>query len=441
MEVRVEAVELIINLLEKVAVLVATALFLLLLRPAEVWLTERGHRASPRRRLFLIAVFAPMAVWGIFLGFDIGGMGFNTRTIGIIVSGYLGGRAVGAIVGAIAGAVYVTLVPDDLAMYVFLASVLDGLLAGYWAKRFGMRLSVAVIGAVLVQLAHHAVLGGVFALFDLVQALHIASNVGLHAAKIGANTIGVFLFMGMLTLLDDLQRARRQAVVSADQVRSARLEALQYQLQPHFLFNLLNTLAYLIRTNPARARELTLDLSEFLRYTLSREDTETSLGEELEQLERYVDLERARFGEGLRFSVRCDPPELSEELHVPPLILQPLVENAIRHGAREGRVEVHIEASRGEEGVVTLEVLDDGPGPSETRRGSERRRGVGLQNVRERLERYYEENASLTLERREEGEGARAVIRIGAPQEEPGARSLISRLRRAILPELVDPTR
>lgn len=436
-----EAIELIINLLEKVAVLIATALFLLLIRPAEVWLTERGHRASPRRRLLMIAVFAPIAVWGIFLGFDIGGMGFNTRTIGIIVSGYLGGRAVGSIVGAIAGAVYVTLVPDDLAMYVFLASVFDGLLAGYWAKYFGIRLFVATIGAVVVQLAHHVVLGGVFALFDLVQALVIASNVGLHAAKIGANTIGIFLFMGMLTLLDDLQRARREAVVSADQVRSARLEALQYQLQPHFLFNLLNTLAYLIRTNPARARELTLDLSEFLRYTLSREDEETSLGEELGQLERYVELERARFGTGLRFSVQCSPPELRDELHVPPLILQPLVENAIRHGARDGEVDVEIVASRDELGVVTLEVLDDGPGPPDPKRVGERRRGVGLQNVRERLERYFDRGATLGLERRADGEGARVVIRIGVSPEAPGARSLISRVRRAILPKLVDPKR
>jgi LytS/YehU family sensor histidine kinase len=124
------------------------------------------------------------------------------------------------------------------------------------------------------------------------------------------------------------------------------------------LFNLLNTLAYLIRTNPTKARELTLDLSEFLRYTLAKQDEQTSLKAELDQIERYVDLERARFGEGLQFRVAAVDEQILDEVAVPPLILQPLVENAIRHGARDGKVELCIEVIRDDD-MLSVKVLDE----------------------------------------------------------------------------------
>lgn len=444
-----EFIELIVNLLQKVSVLLAATLVLLLLRPAEVWLGEAGARASLRRRLFLVAVLSALAVWGVFLSFDIGGTRFNLRAIGILVAGYLGGSPVGAVVGAVAGLVYAVTVHSSISVYVFAASLLDGIIAGFWGRKFGTGVVSVALGSVVIQALHHGLLGIFMAAVDLEQAISIAGNLELHLAKIAANAIGVTVIMGLLSVVRELDMARRDAQASRDLVRSARLEALQYQVRPHFLFNLLNTLAYLIRTDPMRARELTLDLSEFLRYTLADPNEQTSLGAEIEQLERYIDLERARFGEGLRFKVDCAE-DLRDQILVPPLILQPLVENAIRHGAREGKVEVRIEVVLREPSsqpdTLVIRVLDDGPGPpaasereKEVRRsgarGSDARGGVGLQNVRERLERFYRGRARLELRARQGAQGAAAEQVLGACAEITVPADAASRKSRHLLKE------
>lgn len=394
-----EAIELVVRLLEKVSVMVAAALVLVLIRPAGVWLGQTGAQASVRRRLFLVFMLGGLAIWGSFLGFSIGGLSFNVRMVGIIVAGFLGGRIVGMIVGLAAGLVYALTAPH-IAVWVLIASVVVGFLAGYWSRRFGTKIPSVILGTIAIQALYHATVGALMALVDFDLALSVASNLALHAAKITANVIGVILFMGLLNLVRELERTRDVALASRDEARAAKLEALQYQVRPHFLFNLLNTLAYLIRTNPAKARELTLDLAEFLRYTLSRQDEETSLGQELDQIRRYVDLERARFGEGLVFEVGELPSDLADRVVVPPLILQPLVENAIRHGARDGAVRVRVDVEeRPATNSVRIQVLDDGPGPNRAMREG----GVGLQNVRERLERFYHGGATLELLRRADG--------------------------------------
>lgn len=403
-----EAAELVIRLLEKVSVLVAAALVLLLLRPAETWLGETGSQASLRRRAFLVAILGGVAVWGVFLGFEIDGVGFNVRMVGIVVAGYLGGIWVGISVGLAAGLVAALLI-GDYAVFSLAASVLTGWLAAIWSRRYGTGIVSAVIGAILLQLAYHAGLGGLLAALRFEEAIRLASQIELHAAKITANAVGVTVFMGLLKLVRELERTRREAETSRDLVRTARLEALRYQIRPHFLFNLLNTLAYLIRTSPSRARTLTLDLAEFLRYTLSQTGEATTLRDELEQVERYVDLERARFGEGLEFEVSELPTQRAAETKVPPLILQPLVENAIRHGAEDDEVRVSITVEQ-EDDRLHLRVLDDGPGPPEKWRSSEssppRAEGLGLENVEERLERFYRGEASLELRERRDGSGA-----------------------------------
>ncbi|MFB6351229.1 MAG: sensor histidine kinase, partial [Bradymonadaceae bacterium] len=414
-----EALELVIRLLEKVSVLVASALVLLMLRPAEVWLGETGSQASFRRRAFLVAVLGGLAIWGVFLGFEIDGLRFNVRMVGIIVAGYLGGAWVGIAVGLTAGLLAALSIPA-YATFALAASALVGLLAGFWSQRFGTGLISAVVGAILVQLAYHVGLGGIFAALRFEEALRLAGHIELHAAKIAANAVGVTVFMGLLKLVRQLELARREARTSRAMVRSARLEALRYQIRPHFLFNVLNTLAYLIRTEPAKARELTHDLADFLRFTLAEEDEETTLREELEQIERYVELERARFGDGLEFEVGDLPSERAGEASVPPLILQPLVENALRHGADDDEVAVRVEVVERED-ALDVRVLDDGPGPPEewpsartgfgstadggdaVAPGSDA--GVGLKNVRERLERYYRGRSQLTLTARENGSG------------------------------------
>lgn len=400
-----DALFLIFKLLEKASVLVAVVLVLILIRPASVWLRETGRKASLRRRLFLAVVLGAVAVWGVFLGMDVDGQRFNVRMLGVVVAGFLGGRKVGIFVGALAGAVYAAISVGSAAGYAFASTVLVGFAAGWWSRVFGTGLGSVIAGATVAQLAYHLVIGGVMVGFHPGQAAAEAANVWLHLAKITANVVGVVVFMGLLNLVDEAERWREDALESKAIARSARLEALQYQVRPHFLFNLLNTLAYLIRTDPQKARALTLDLSDFLRYTLSTEREETSLRDELEQIRRYVDLERSRFGDELRFDVSVSSEVDTGGLRVPPLILQPIVENSIRHGARDSRVHVELSIERVDSGVEIV-VLDDGPGPQSTEPAKDDRSGVGLANVRERLHRFYGDPVELVLESRSDG-GAR----------------------------------
>jgi two-component system, LytTR family, sensor kinase len=436
-----EAIVLVTTLLEKVAVLVATALVLLLLRPAEVWLGDTGARVSRRRRLFLILVFSILSNWGVFLGLRVGGVAFNTRSVGIIVAGALGGPGVGAIVGASSGILYSLVATDELALYVLAASIADGLLSGLWVRRFGARSLSLIAGATIAQAAHHATLGLLLFAISPERAFVALSNLQLHVAKIAANTIGVTLFMGLLRLFRELDHARAEATSERAAARDARLSALQYQLRPHFLFNLLNTLAYLIRTNPIKARELTLELADFLRYTLAREDQETPLREELRQISRYVELERARFGDGLSFTIDPAPDELTAQRPVPPLLLQPLVENAIRHGANPaGGAHVRLGVTCAPDDTLTITVADAGPGPATPLSFSPDTPppaidpaaigGVGLPNVWERLDRFFHGRATLTLEAGPEG-GSIATITISPvppPRPEHAARALLRRI-------------
>jgi len=411
-----DALLVIVTLLEKASVLLALVLVLVLVKPARVWLRETGRDASPRRRLFLVIALGAVAVWGVFLGMSIGGQAFNVRMLGIVVAGFLGGRKVGAAVGAIAGAVYAYRIGAPMGPWAFTASVIVGLSAGWWSRRFGTKVLSVAIGATVVQVGYHLLIGGVMVAVETNLAIHEASNVWLHVAKITANAAGATVFLALLNLVGELERYRDEARESRVIVRSARLEALQYQVRPHFLFNLLNTLAFLIRTDPVKARELTLDLADFLRYTLSDDRDETTLRDELEQIRRYVELERARFGDGLTFSVTTDPELDVAGIHVPPLILQPLVENAIRHGTQDGIVEVQVDLARAADGGVVIKVLDTGPGPEEKPRSRDGGRvsGLGLRNVRERLTRYYNTDIALELMNREDGSGA--MVRFCIPE-------------------------
>jgi LytS/YehU family sensor histidine kinase len=168
------------------------------------------------------------------------------------------------------------------------------------------------------------------------------------------------------------------------QLTSAQLGALKMQLQPHFLFNTLHAISALVWTDPARADRLLARLSEMLRLTLrSGTRVETTLAEELTLLERYAEIQEARYGDRLRVSF--DVEAGVREALVPRLILQPLVENAIRHGVTRritpGQVEVR--AWRGD-GRLNLTVRDDGVGL-----GHGVREGVGLSITRARLRQLY----------------------------------------------------
>jgi two-component system, LytTR family, sensor kinase len=191
------------------------------------------------------------------------------------------------------------------------------------------------------------------------------------------------------------ERDRLEAELEA-QLTRARLDALRMQVNPHFLFNSLNTIAALVHEQPDAADRMITRLGELLRASLDNtEDHEISLQRELSMVERYLEIERARFGDRLHVEFRTED-GVGDAL-VPALVLQPLVENAVRHGveAREAGARILVIAERaGPE--LQLTVRDNGPGLTDAAPAS-RRNGIGLSNTRARLAHLYGAQSGLEL--------------------------------------------
>jgi hypothetical protein len=194
------------------------------------------------------------------------------------------------------------------------------------------------------------------------------------------------------------QRDLRASQLEA-RLAQARLQLLEMELQPHFLFNTLNAVSALIHKDPDAAERMIARLGDLLRLTLDRSaQQEVTLGQELELLNRYVEIEQTRFRDRLDVQLNVEPDTLSAR--VPRLLLQPIVENAIRHGVARsvfaGRIEV--EASRRADDLV-LRVADNGPGLQDR----PLQPGIGLSNTRERLQQLYRARQRLELRDRPEG--------------------------------------
>jgi two-component system LytT family sensor kinase len=201
----------------------------------------------------------------------------------------------------------------------------------------------------------------------------------------------------------------------------AELRALRAQINPHFLFNALTTIGYLIQQAPARALKTLLDLTTLLRSVLRSEGEFTTLGRERELIDCYLRIERERFEERLEFTLQI--PEALCRLAVPSLIVQPLVENAVKHGiagAREGGT-VSVTATVDRDLLI---VVRNTGAPLSARRGTGS--GVGLENVTRRLEHYYGVDASLTVRRATDGATV-AELRLPATDSDGRHVELITR--------------
>lgn len=284
----------------------------------------------------------------------------------------------------------------------------------------GIAIAQLVLQAIVLSSLHvyPSVMKGPVAAFVLLFML------GFHQSVI---TYGVLLVMQAgwgyyRRYLERREEAARLMVRAAElqsQLSGAQLAALKAQLQPHFLFNTLNAIVSLVHQHRnSEAEEMLGRLADLLRALL--EDThshEVSLRRELEYLRLYLAIEQVRFADRLRAEVTADDGLLDAQ--VPHLALQPVVENAIRHGLGRSAAASHIAVhARREGGRLVITVEDDGPGLSP--RDPARPPGIGLANTRARLERLYGEAATLAIESREP-RGVRVTMTL--PYREPDAPS------------------
>ncbi|MCM1967733.1 MULTISPECIES: sensor histidine kinase [unclassified Streptomyces] len=219
--------------------------------------------------------------------------------------------------------------------------------------------------------------------------------------------------------LSELDRSRTRLM-------EAEIKALRAQISPHFIFNSLAAIASFVRTDPERARDLLLEFADFTRYSFRRHGEFTTLAEELRSIEQYLALAGARFGERLKLTLQVAPEVLPVAL--PFLCLQPLVENAVKHGLEDSTEECRITiAARdaGAEALITIEDNGVGMDPSLLRRilageqpGSSS--GIGLPNVDERLRQVYGDGHGLVIET---GVGAGMKITVRIPKYRAGVHS------------------
>lgn len=211
--------------------------------------------------------------------------------------------------------------------------------------------------------------------------------------------IALLIYIAIAALLWLREESRRRARLEADLVR-AELEILKLQLQPHFLFNTLQSIAVLVKKEPDAAVRVTRDLAALLRVALRRSGQLTTLASELELVRHYLDIEQVRFGD--RLKIVWDVAEEALACSVPELMLQPIVENAVRHGATQNAAGGTVTVRAHREGRLILEVTDDGPPfASEDER-------IGLGATRSRLQNLYGDRHVFAIDGK--------TVRIEVPQ-------------------------
>jgi len=228
--------------------------------------------------------------------------------------------------------------------------------------------------------------------------------------------INFFIYGGIVAIVHllDYYRKYQERELQTSQLQAqlshAQLQVLKMQLQPHFLFNTLNAIAELINEDSKTAEKMVIRLSELLRLTLDSSGLqEVSLKQEMDFLNSYLEIEQIRFEERLTVIKNIDPETL--DALVPNLILQPTVENSIRHGiakkAGKGRIEINTKL---EESKLVITISDNGPG-LQVEKMSDFKEGLGLANTRQRLKQLYSGKYTFMLQNRQEG-GLTSTIKI-----------------------------
>ncbi|MBN1884554.1 MAG: histidine kinase [Candidatus Krumholzibacteriota bacterium] len=417
-----------INLLLRIAVMAGMISFVFSFRFVGEMLVDPRAARSGRLRLGLL--LGLVFVLGVVVRRISAQGAMDLSLEGSIIAGFLGGVWVGGGVGAAIGLACL-LFGETAALPLYLGV---GLLCGLVYSRLGRRGEIwsfslnpfFVVSGFVEKLASrrldHNVLPFVFALllaYARYAALRIYRPRGLLYGYLPGYP--VFVALDLLVTLYAVGIALRMANATRtelllheeeQQLSRARLQTLRSQINPHFLFNTLNSIAALIRTDAEKAREMTRRLSAIFRKALDDGSETHSLEEELRFIDDYLSIERVRFGQE-KCRVESDVDEAALGRNVPTMILQPVVENAIKHGisrrAEGGAIRIRARADG--DGVV-VEIENDGPPAAGMDLRELMERGVGLRNVAERLRIYACESGRLEIAPRD---GGGVVVRLRIP--------------------------
>lgn len=383
------------ELFEKLS-LIATAGLLGVLVPP---LRNRLLGVGQPRDIAVVVLFGLLfSLWGSTMGVEWLGHHLNLRAIGIMIAGILGGPRAGALTGVLGGGFYVLRVAPEAFPWALIASVLDGWLAG----RMSVRRSQMFIGwrvlssAALVQLAGLSVTTVGLSLSEVSSAHALPAL----AAQLVGVALGVALFMNVALVVISRQEQAVALVEAQSAANALSLTALRSRLEPHFLFNALNTLRATIRRDPEQARALVSDLADLYRYLLHHPH-DASVQNEVEHACAYLAIEKARLGTE-RLAVQTSVDQSVRDVRIPALLLQPIVENAVKHGItpKQGLGRITIRASdAGDRLRIEVEDQAEGPHQGPSTQGS----GLALQTLRKRLDQQYEGRATIQLSSQEQG--------------------------------------
>ena len=414
---------LLITLMVQLAVVATLATMLVRYRRfRRILLTER--RDWPERLVFAFAFGLPlMAGVGsrLLLRYDAADLSLAGPFIAGLIAGPYAGAIVGALVGlpalfageviavpfavgsGFAGGGLRAVCPKE-AIWHFSPFVFTGLHRYAWRflRRFQVDWQVALIAAPVGLEVLRQALGHRFGVQRLFYLGVDAPGMTLVVVLATVLTVAVPIKIWNSARIEHKLQEQEQLLLAA------RLDALGNQINPHFLFNTLTSISSLIRSQPETARMLIVKLSGLLRRLLRSQDHFVTLGEELAAIDEYLDIECVRFGPRLRVTKDIAPDSLG--VVVPSLILQPLVENALRHGLapKVGDGELVLRSAR-ENGHAVIEVIDNGLGMADAR--PDGASGIGLRNVNERLTVIYGANYRLQLQS-EPGRGTRVRMEI-----------------------------
>jgi sensor histidine kinase YesM len=274
---------------------------------------------------------------------------------------------------------------------------------------------VSLVFIVMMGIAGGTLIGlqiGSFVLQQIFSITLMQPEKSLFRAIILAITFGIifsyfFISISRLrTSKEEIQQERIKRLSSEKEALEANLRLLQAQIEPHFLFNTLSNVLSLIDTDPASGKSMLVDLIHYLRTSLSRTFPDPiTLDQEMDMIKAYLNIQKIRMGERLRFKIEL--PDAVSKHPFPPMLLQPLVENALKHGLEpkmEGG-EIMIKATE-EEDLIRVEVMDTGCGFSSLHNA-----GVGIGNVKERIKLLYGEKGRFIIEENKPN-GVRAIIEV-----------------------------